>query len=217
MLLAKLLSMPMGGIMKKYLMVTPQLVDELLAENVYEPVDNSFLLYGPTHFPAIPLINSSVEDGDEIEVITVTYDIPSCHRNLELLKSEVGSVCASKSAICRVTSIEVPFDDSIQAVLDVYTQLIAHFEDGDALYADITYGSKPMPIVLIMALQYAYRIKDDVSIECVVYGQISHHKETKDAKIFDVTALVQLDEIVRLMADGNVSDPASVIDLIIGE
>ena len=203
--------------MKKYLMVTPQLGDELLAENVYEPVDNGFLLFGPTHFPVIPLINSSLVNEDAIEVITVTYDIPSCHQNLELLKSEVGSVCESKNATYSLTSIEVPFDDSIQAVLDVYTQLISHLEDGDELYADITYGSKPMPIVLIMALQYAYRVKDDVSIECVVYGQISHHKETKDAKVFDVTALVQLDEIVRLMADGNVSDPASVIGLIIGK
>ncbi len=202
--------------MKKYLMVTPQLSEELLAENEYDPVDNDSLRYGLTHFPAIPLLNSHLHSGDAIEVITVTYDIPNCHRNLELLKSEIDAVCASNNATCDVTSIEVPFDDSIQAVLDVYTRLISHLDDGDELYADITYGSKPMPIVLIMALQYAYRVKEDVTIECVVYGQISHHRESKDAKIFDVTALVQLDEIVRLMADRGISDPAAVIGNIIG-
>ena len=203
--------------MKKYLLVTPQLSAEMLAEHVYEPADNRDLAYGSTHFPAIPLINASTEEGDEVKVISVTYDTPNCHRNLGLLEEEVARVCSERNATYILESIEVPFDDSIKAILNVYQQLIVRVEDGDELYADITYGSKPMPIVLTMALQYAYRTKKNVSIECVTYGQISHHKETKDATIYDVTALVQLDEIVRLMADGNISDPAGVIDLIIGE
>lgn len=201
--------------MKKFLMVTSQLSEDLLAEYVYEPVDNPLLEYGRTHFPIIPLVNASVEEGDAIEAIAITYDIPDCHRNLALLNEEISAVCASKNAQCCMNSIEVPFDDSIKAILNVYQQLIKLVEDGDELYADITYGSKPMPIILTMALQYAYRTKRDVSIECVVYGQVSHFKETMDARIFDVTALVQLDEIVRLMADRNVSDPAGVIDQLI--
>lgn len=203
--------------MKKFLMVASQLSEDLLAEYVYEPVDNPMLEYGRTHFPIIPLVNASVEEGDAIEVIAVTYDTPDCHRNLALLEKEISQVCANHQATYEFDSVEVPFDDSIKAILNVYKQLIARVDDGDDLFADITYGSKPMPIVLTMALQYAYRTKENVSIECVTYGQISHHKETKDAKIFDVTALVQLDEIVNLMAEGNVSDPASVISLILGE
>lgn len=203
--------------MKKFLMVTSQLPEGMLKENVYEPADNSLLEFGPTHFPAIPLVNAHVEPGDVIEVITVTYDIPECHRNLTLLEAEIEKVCERKGATYQLDSIEVPFDDSIKAILNVYQELIARVDDGDDLYADITYGSKPMPIVLTMALQYAYRTKENVSIECVVYGQISHHRKTKDARIYDVTALVQLDEIVRLVADRGVSDPAAAIGRIIGE
>ena len=203
--------------MKKVLLVTSQLPEQMLNEYVYDPVDNPDLAFGPTHFPAIPLINAHIEEGDTIKVITVTYDIPDCHRNLASLEKEIAQVCAVHNATYELDSVVVPFDDSIKAILNVYQQLIARVDDGDDLYADITYGSKPMPIVLAMALQYAYRTKENVSIECVTYGQISHHRETKDAKIFDVTALVQLDEIVRLMADGNVADPGSIIGRIIGE
>jgi len=203
--------------MKKFILATSHLSEHMLTACVYKPVDNPELAFGITHFPSIPLINAHIEFGDAIKVITVTYNTPNCHRNLALLDSEIAQVCADNGATYELESIEVPFDDSIKAILNVYKQLIARVDDGDELYADITYGSKPMPIVLTMALQYAYRTKKNVSIECVTYGQISHHKETKDAKIYDVTALVQLDEIVRLMADGNVSDPASVIDRIIGE
>ena len=203
--------------MKKFLMVTSQLSEGMLRENVYMPVDNSLLKFGPTRFPAIPLINAHLEMEDAVEVITVTYDIPECHHNLSLLEDEINKVCSAKNATYRLDSILVPFDDSIKAILNVYQELIARVDDGDDLYADITYGSKPMPIVLTMALQYAYRTKREVSIECVVYGQISHHRETKDARIYDVTALVQLDEIVRLVADCGVSNPAAAISLIIGE
>ena len=203
--------------MKKYLMVTSQLSQDLLLENVYIPEDNPDLEYGPTHFPFIPLLNASVESGDEIKVITVTYDIPECHHNLEVLEGEIAFVCGVKNASYELESIEVPFDDSIAAILNVYQELISRLADGDDLYADITYGSKPMPIVLTMALQYAYRTLDNVSIEGVVYGQISHHKATLDAKIYDVTALVQLDEIVRLLADRNIADPIGAISRIVGE
>ena len=203
--------------MKKFFLVTSQLSKDKLTQQSYEPADNPDLAYGSVHFPAIPLVNAHIKRGDDIKVITVTYDTPNCHRNLELLNNELAQVCSDNGVTYELESIEVPFDDSIKAILNVYQQLISRVEDGDDLFADITYGSKPMPIVLTMALQYAYRTKENVSIGCVTYGQISHHKETQDAKIYDVTALVQLDEIVSLMADGNVSDPASVISLLLGE
>lgn len=203
--------------MKKFLVGTSHLPQDMLVEHTYEPVDNPDLAYGPTHFPAIPMVNAYVEEGERIKVIAVTYDTEPCHHNLKVFENELASACEPHGASYELESIEVPFDDSIKAILNVYTQLIARLEDDDELYADITYGSKPMPIILTMALQYAYRVKNNVSIECVTYGQISHHKETKDAKIFDVTALVQLDEIVRLMSDRNVADPAGVIERIIGE
>lgn len=202
--------------MKKFLMVTSQLPEKMLNEHIYTPADNPDLAYGAAHFPAIPLFNAYVEEEETVEVITITYDIPECHRNIKLLEEEIAAVCTAKHASYSLDSIEVPFDDSIEAILNVYQQLIKRLTDGDDLFADITYGSKPMPIVLTMALQYAYRTLANVSIECVVYGQISHHKEPKEAKIYDVTALVQLDEIVSLIADSNVADPAAAISKIIG-
>ena len=201
--------------MKKFFLVTSQLSESMLMEYSYMPVDNAELAYGAVHYPVIPVINAYAKTGDAIEVITVTYDTPNCHKNLALLDKELAKVCQEKGVSYTLDSIDVPFDDSIQAILSVYQHFIARVNDYDDLYADITYGSKPMPIVLTMALQYAYRTKKGVSIECVTYGQVSHHEEQPEAKIYDVTALVQLDEIVTLMSESKVSDPATVIKLIL--
>ena len=110
----------------------------------------------------------------------------------------------------------MPFDDSVSAIVHVFQELINRTDDEDELFACITFGSKPMPLALVMALQYAYRIKSNVVIECVVYGQIDRSGNKPTARIYDVTALVQLDEIVRLLAERGVVDPESALKQIVG-
>jgi hypothetical protein len=70
----------------------------------------------------------------------------------------------------------------------------------------------------MMAVQYAYRIKKNTSISCIVYGQIDRpgkDPETWSAKVYDMTTLVQLDEIVRVLADRGVANPKETIDSIL--
>ena len=203
--------------MKKILLAASHLPASMLKKSVYAPVDNPDLAFGETCFPVLPLVNAYIEDGEPFKIVAVVYDIPNCHANLAQMKDEIARLCAEKGAEPEYDEIVVPFDNSIPAVLNVYRELIKRVEDGDELYADITFGSKPMPIVIIMALQFAYRTKKDVSIEGVTYGAIEFHLPSQPKVIYDVTALVQLDELVRLMADSDVADPAGIIGQIIGE
>ena len=203
--------------MKKFFMITPQQPEGMLRAQRYCVEGNSLLEFaGETHFPIIPVLNGYLEEGDEARLITVTYDSDDCRRNLEALRSEVEQVCAAKGAMCVIDSVEVPFDDSVAAIIHVFQELINRVDDNDELHACITYGSKPMPLALVMAMQYAYRIKENASIECVVYGQLDRSMQPPSARIYDVTALVQLDEIVRLLAERGVADPESALKAIVG-
>ena len=69
----------------------------------------------------------------------------------------------------------------------------------------------------MMAVQYAYRVKKQTTISCIVYGQIQRperDRSTWTGRVYDMTALVQLDEIVRMLADRGVEDPKAVIDSV---
>ena len=210
--------------MKKFFMVTPQQPgpspkwpEGMLKAQVYETVGNSLLEYGEARFPLIPLLNGYVEEGEDVGVYTVTYDSPDCRYNLGLLKSELEELAESKGITYKLESIDVPFDDSTEAILRIFQELVNRTADGDILHACITFGSKPMPIALAMALQYAYRLKNDVSIDCVVYGQVDHSTEPPWAsKIYDITSLIKLDEIVRLLADRGIENPDAFITSIVG-
>lgn len=201
--------------MKKFLMVTPQQQPGQLAVQTYAPQGNTLLEYGETRFPVIPLINGYAEAGETVAVVAVTYDLPSCKHNLSLLEEELAGLSETRSISCNLESISVPADDSVSAVLHVFQELIDRTADDDVLHACITFGSKPMPIVMVMALQYAYRIKRNVSIDCVVYGAIDFNADPRVAKIYDVTSLVKLDEIVRLLAERGVENPESIFRTIL--
>ena len=68
-----------------------------------------------------------------------------------------------------------------------------------------------------MSIQYAYRVKKNTSICCIVYGQIVRDCQSSiiDSFVYDQTALLRLDEIVRLMVDQGVKNPSTVLDALL--
>jgi cystathionine beta-lyase/cystathionine gamma-synthase len=65
-----------------------------------------------------------------------------------------------------------------------------------------------------MALNYAYRTKQNTSVECVVYGEKNH--ETREMQIYDTTALFYMDSIVNKLAEHGASDPEKAIRIMLG-
>ena len=101
------------------------------------------------------------------------------------------------------------------AILRLSQRLIEKVEDNDKLYACMTYGVKPLSQILIMAIQYAYRLLDNASICCLVYGQPGWGGAAPSVN--DMTALIQMDEITRLLAEHKVKNPRTVIEKIISQ
>jgi hypothetical protein len=208
--------------MKKFIMITPlQPIingEDRLIPTYYQAAGNSKLVYDrATRFPLIHLLNGYAEKGEEIRIITITPETKDTPVHLQQLKEEVQTLQDEKGFICRgVESISVKRAGDVETQIYIFHNLMAYMENGDTLYACLTYGDKPMPIAELMAIQYGYRVFDDVLIDCLVYGEKDHNK--KDVgKISDITALIQLDEIVRMLADNKIVNPKRIIDSIIGE
>lgn len=204
-------------VVKKFFMVTPQQPHNNLHAQRYVASDNSLLDFKEqTHFPLVPLLSGYANAGEHVQVVTVTYGAPSnCAQNLETLREELAAIERNRNLRIDLVTVDVPFDDSVAALIHTYQILVDHIDDGDSLYACITFGSKPMPLMLTMALQYGYRIRRNVSIECVVYGQMDWSQKPAVARIYDVTALVKLDELVRVLADMRVSEPEAALRMVL--
>ena len=191
-------------------MTVPLQQPERLEKEVYESVENEKLRYEKKiSFPILLLLNAYVEEGENVKIIAMKHEYENAKKNFETLCKEVQEFEQERKCHCEIIEISVPYNDLIDTHLNTFGELIAHMEEEDELYACMTYGSKPVPIVEMMALNYAYRAKRNTEIGCIAYGQFDHND--KKAKIYDITALFYMDEIVRNVADRNVAEPLTTI------
>lgn len=213
--------------MKKFITTSPLQELESLKKLVYEAIDNEELqMEEKTRFPVIPLLNAYANENEEVELIVLCYKSyvnkygntkDASKRNLETLREEINELCMKKKFKCNIKEIEMDYNESIQTHLKNFEMLISKIEDKDELYACMTYGTKAIPIIEMMALNYAYRAKFDTQIKCIAYGSVVFIKEEQkhEAKIYDMTSLFYMDEIVRKVADMKLEDSLPIIHQIL--
>lgn len=192
--------------MKKFICISNFQLPEKFQAGIYYPVDNEKLRYDKeTHYPIINVINAFAESDEEVELITVIADYKNAKINYDTLIAEVEELEKAKNIKVKRTECIIPYGSSLDTQLKMFEKLITHMEDNDRLYCDISYGTKVMSQILTMTVNYGYRVNNDVTLGCIVYGEKDHN--TEKLKIYDITSLNYLDEIVRIMAENKVKEP----------
>lgn len=185
---------------------------------IYEPAGNSKLAYGETRFPIIPTINGYCGEGDSIRVIAILIDGENYKYNYETyFVPEVNNLVENKKL--KFSGIEIirkADKEDIDTQLKLFTDIINMANDNEELFACLTYGRKLEPIVETLALNYAYKLKSNVSIGCIVYGLFHHTDSGSGTYIYDTTALFYMNSIVYKLAELKVSDPEAAIKSMLG-
>lgn len=196
--------------MKKFICVSPHQPATQFSAGIYEAVDNEKLVFhSSTGFPIMNVINGYTEKGDDIEIITVVSNYDNAKRNYDVLKKEINAFVQTRGIRVTFIPVEIPYCDKLDTQLNLFEKLIDCMAESDILFCDITYGTKVMSQILTMALNYGYRIHKDVTFGCIVYGSMNH--TTNERKIYDITSLNYMDEIVRMLAENHVTNPAAMI------
>ncbi len=207
--------------MKKFITVIPFQVAGQLRGYRYRAVGNTRLdMDCETCFPILTAVNGYLEAGEPSRLIALTAPTQDGERNLALLCAQLEELCGRRGLQApQVRRVDLGAGETVSTHVDTFQKLIDQVEDQDQLFACMTYGSKPLAQAVVMALQYAYRIQENAAIECVLYGSVDRSAGRDPALwtgyVYDETALVQLDEIVRLLAERGVTDPRNSIRRIL--
>jgi len=190
----------------------------------YEPIDCEHLRYEePCGFPIIPVIHAYTEPGDEIEVLVLTadqldsdstdpYSNVGTHINVELLRYDVAAICKKKGIKATVKKIMIPVDERVSVQLDTFERLTKELHEGDAVYADISYGAKTGMYAILLALAYAHKALNNCHVECIVYGEALFKQGAVVKKnLYDETKLFLLDQIMTSMTLQNIENPAALL------
>ena len=177
-----------------------------LGKSVYEAKDNQRLAYEKEiSFPILSVINGYAEEGERIKLLVLKQMGEGTHDNYGLFKEQLENLCQEKHITYEENVIGISFDETAETHLKSFMDIIEHIYDEEELYACLTYGTKPIPIIQMMALNFAYRSLKGVTIECIVYGQ-KVWSENK-TYIYDITGLFSMDEIVHQNSRLPIRDP----------
>lgn len=205
--------------MKKFVAVIPLQGQGQLQRKHYKAVGNPRLnIEGSVSFPILTAFQGYVEPGERSRIIAIRMDSDNARRNFDLLKQELKEICEKrKIPFPDIVVIDIPEDEEVSTHVETFRKMIDCFEDNDELFGCLTFGTKPLSEVVRMSIQYAYRVKKNTSICCIVYGQIVRDSQSSiiDSFVYDQTALLRLDEIVRLMVDQGVKNPSTVLDALL--
>lgn len=207
--------------MKKFITVIPFQVKGQLKSYLYRAVGNSRLqMEEKTSFPILTAINGYLQPAEQSQVIALVAETGDGERNLQMLRDELQILCTKRGYVMpKIEEVHLGEGDEVGTHVDTFQKLIDQVDDDDELFACVTYGTKPLSQVVLMAVQYAYRMKANTSIGCIVYGSIDRSRSRDPAEwtgsVYDETALLQLDEIVRMLADRGVANPREAIRRIL--
>jgi len=202
---------------KTFISIIPFQGKDMLKAVTYPPHGNSRLQYGETRFPIIPVINGYAQEGDAIRIIVILTDGENFQHNYNTyFVPEVEALVEKKNL--QLTGFEIirtPDREDIDTQLRLFRDINDKIRDNEELYACITYGTKPTPIIESMALNYAVQNKTNTTVGCIVYGRYFHDDINCNNGIYDTTALFRMDRIVNELAKKKVKNPERAIRLML--
>ena len=201
--------------MKKFFTSVP--FQKNLSEVIYRPVGNAKLVYEKPHaLPILNVINNYTEKGEAIEVIFLVGENENIRDNLVIVRASLEELVAEKELQCHIEYVYYRDSDDIPVMLGLYGKLIRLCSDDDEIYSCITYGTKPVPMVQMMAMRYAFHVKKNVFIGMIVYGKAFGTIQNKDAAdIYDMTSLFYIDDLSEKFSRMGVQDPENVLESLI--
>ncbi len=203
--------------MKKFISVAPY--QGRLTKCKYDPGNIKTLLYeNETCFPIIPVIANAVNDGDDIEIISIVADYEFAKKNHETFLGEIEELSKQegKKFTYHIKKIEIEYQESIQKYIDLFGTLIDCINDEDSLNACISYGTKPIPIVIMMALSYGYKLKSNVTVERLVYGNPGF-APGEPSRIYDISSLFFMNNMIFNLSQHPTKNAEEILKLMIKE
>ena len=204
--------------MKKFITYISMQPERNLLKVNYEAVDNNQLkneLF--VYFPISVVAETYAEKDEQIEILCIMEkENASIMHNRKLLETEIQEIAGRKGFQATFKDIIIAKEERVKSHLDTFGRLINLVDDGDELYVCCTYGTKPIPIIEMMAMNYAYRTKDNVSVKLMVYGKVERiGSEMKHAYLYDITSLFFMTQIVNKLADNRTAHPEKLISNIL--
>lgn len=181
--------------MTKIVFVTLMMADDMHKRH-YSVDDNSLIEYsGETYYAINSVLAQTLKKDDEVKLVlieTLAGD-KAGKKNAQLFMDELNELnkCGAQISYNIIPS---EFVETKAKYKELYKKLVSNLKQDAELYADITFGVKTLPILILNAMQFGEKFFD-----CSIGNVIYLKTEFKDGKIvegsqciYDITSLYML-------------------------
>ena len=169
----------------------------------------------PVIFPINAIIAETLKKNDDIKVVLLrTIDkAGNSGKNCGLFMQELDTINEDIGAKISYETLDLEFKETkdnheirLKAMLD-------KVEENSQIFADITFGPKPLPMILICVLSFAEKFLN-CDVKSVVYGKVSFGQDNKacSPELFDVTSLYYLNNLTNSMVAGDGKEARKNLD-----
>ncbi|MFP3041066.1 hypothetical protein LQZ19_04490 [Treponema primitia] len=185
----------------------------------YKVSGNSTIEFdGEVIFPINGVLARTLNKNDEVKVVLLKKEdingnsdrnVGEFMRELNLINKDIGSVIDYKV-------LSTPHNESREIQEKLLKDIVDEFTDNAAVYADITYGTKSLPIIVFSVLNFVEKFfKAD--IKNIVYGKVDFDKNgiPINPELFDMTPLFYLNSIANTMECKDSDQAKKLLDSIL--
>ncbi len=170
---------------------------------VYAGTGNTNCNYSkPVIFPINAVLAESLKKGDEVRVILLrTLDKDgNSGKNSGLFMQELDSINSGIGAKISYETLDSEFKETKDNHEKRLQDMLDKIEENTEIYADITYGPKPLPMILMCVLSFAEKFLN-CDVKSVVYGKVNFDENNKPSnpELYDVTSLYYLNNLTNSM------------------
>lgn len=149
-------------------------------------------------FPVVPFLEAAGIRGDEMKVILIAKHSAFSHadEHVAALKEELAAIGVSATFVTVDSEFEEKRDVHEKLMLD----LVKEIEDGSKLIADVTYGSKDVPVVIFSAMNFAEKFLG-CEVENILYGQAFFRDDgsISETRLCDLSPLYTLNHLAGVL------------------
>jgi hypothetical protein len=185
----------------------------------YKASGNSTIEFdGEVIFPINGVLARTLSKNDDVKVVLLKKDdingnsdrnVGEFMRELNLINKDVGAIIDYKV-------LSIPHDESREIQEKLLKDMVNEFTDDTVVYADITYGTKSLPIIVFSVLNIAEKFfKAD--IRNIVYGKVDFDENGNpiNPELFDMTPLFYLNSIANTIECNDSNQAKKLLDSIL--
>lgn len=191
----------------------------------YKVDGNTTIEYdGETFFPVNSVLAKTMRKGEKVKVVLLSKVDTDGNSaiNSGKFQKELNNINRNIGADIEYVTLATPFEETRDVHETLLRDMVAKLEVNAEIIGDVTYGPKPLPIIMFAVMNFAEK-HFQAKIKSIVYGKVdfiddgSGTGKTKPANpvLYDLTPLYYLNNVTNSMEYKSSKDAIKALDALL--